>query len=185
MPGGYGAKWWRVSFARASRYRRIDVALSGAPVMANASGKNASRYCRAGVRHRDRDDFLRTSSSHGARNARRWLEFETESNVSGKGSIGRTGLGELCESFANFAVKSLQPQNAPRQRKEAEKEKKSGGERPDISANFASPLRTLRLRVFSRRVRQSSAREAEEEKGKSNFKAGRRRLKWKPKYVSA
>src|SRR5881296_486606 len=117
MPGGYGAKWWRVSFARASRYRRIDVALSGAPVMANASGKNASRPCRAGVRNRDRDDFLRTSSSHGARNARRWLEFETESNVSGKGSIGRTGLGELCESFANFAVKSLQPQNAPRQRK--------------------------------------------------------------------
>src|SRR3989454_6962508 len=117
MPGGYGAKWWRVSFARASRYRRIDVALSGAPVMANASGKNASRACRAGVRHSDRNDFLRTSSSHGARNARRWLEFETESNVSGKGSIGRTGLGELCESFANFAVKSLQPQNAPRQRK--------------------------------------------------------------------
>src|SRR6059058_195203 len=117
MPGGYGAKWWRVSFARASRYRRIDVALSGAPVMANASGKNASRPCRAGVRNRHRDDFLRTSSSHGARNARRWLEFETESNVSGKGSIGRTGLGELCESFANFAVKSLQPQNAPRQRK--------------------------------------------------------------------
>src|SRR5437899_6684684 len=117
MPGGYGAKWWRVSFARASRYHRIDVALSGAPVMANASGKNASRPCRAGVRNRDRDDFLRTSSSHGARNARRWLEFETESNVSGKGSIGRTGLGELCESFANFAVKSLQPQSAPRQRK--------------------------------------------------------------------
>src|SRR5207302_5006496 len=117
MPGGYGAKWWRVSFARASRYRRIDVALSGAPVMANASGKNASRPCRAGVRNRDRDDFLRTSSSHGARNARRWLEFETESNVSRKGSIGRTGLCELCESFANFAVKSLQPQNAPRQRK--------------------------------------------------------------------
>src|SRR5205823_5033679 len=26
-------------------------------------------------------------------------------------------LGELCESFANFAVKSLQPQSAPRQRK--------------------------------------------------------------------
>src|SRR5438309_2068275 len=117
MPGGYGAEWRRVSFARASRYRRIDVALSGAPVMANASGKNASRACRAGVRHSDRDDFLRTSSSHGARNARRWLEFETESNVSGKGSIGRTGLGELCESFANFAVKSLQPENAPRQRK--------------------------------------------------------------------
>src|SRR6266704_362599 len=117
MPGGYGAKWWRVSFARASRYRRIDVALSGAPVMANASGKNASRACRAGVRHSDRNDFLRTSSSHGARNARRWLEFETESNVSGKGSIGRTGLGELCEFFANFAVKSLQPQSAPRQRK--------------------------------------------------------------------
>src|SRR5207253_3141688 len=117
MPGGYGAEWRRVSFARASRYRRIDVALSGAPVMANASGKNASRPCRAGVRNRDRDDFLRTSSSHGARNARRWLAFETESNVSGKGSIGRTGLGELCESFANFAVKSLQPQNAPRQRK--------------------------------------------------------------------
>src|SRR3989449_7960131 len=117
MPGGYGAKWWRVSFARASRYRRIDVALSGAPVMANAAGKNASRPCRAGVRNRDRDDFLRTSSSHGARNARRWLEFETESNVSGKGSIGRTGLGELCEFFANFAVKSLQPQSAPRQRK--------------------------------------------------------------------
>src|SRR5205807_410200 len=117
MPGGYGAKWWRVSFARASRYRRIDVALSGAPVNANASGKNASRPCRAGVRNRHRDDFLRTSSSHGARNARRWLEFETESNVSGKGSIGRTGLGELCEFFANFAVKSLQPQSAPRQRK--------------------------------------------------------------------
>src|SRR5436305_5678051 len=117
MPGGYGAKWWRVSFARASRYRRIDVALSGAPVMANASGKNASRPCRAGVRHRDRDDFLRTSSSHGARNARRWLEFETESNVSGKGSIGGAGLSELCESFANFAVTSLQPQSAPRQRK--------------------------------------------------------------------
>src|SRR5436309_8272640 len=117
MPGGYGDKWWRVSFAMASRYRRIDVALSGAPVMANASGKNASRPCRAGVRNRDRDDSLRTSSSHGARNARRWLEFETESNVSGKGSIGRTGLGELCEFFANFAVKSLQPQSAPRQRK--------------------------------------------------------------------
>src|SRR5437868_5909084 len=122
MPGGYGAKWWRVSFARASRYRRIDVALSGAPVMANASGKNASRACRAGVRHSDRNDFLRTSSSHGARNARRWLEFETESNVSGKGSIGRTGLGELCEFFANFAVKSLQPQSAPRQRKERREE---------------------------------------------------------------
>src|SRR5213080_1652334 len=127
MPGGYGAKWWRVSFARASRYRRIDVALSGAPVMANASGKNASRACRAGVRHSDRNDFLRTSSSHGARDARRWLEFETESNVSGKGSIGRTGLGELCEFFANFAVKSLQPQSAPRQRKEARKRRRAVG----------------------------------------------------------
>src|SRR5437773_8055114 len=157
MPGGYGAKWWRVSFARASRYRRIDVALSGAPVMANASGKNASRPCRAGVRNRDRDDFLRTSSSHGARNARRWLEFETESNVSGKGSIGRTGLGELCESFANFAVKSLQPQNAPRQRKEAEKEKKSGRERREISANIERHLRTLRLRVVNRRMAKVKA----------------------------
>src|SRR5712691_2366853 len=117
MPGGYGAKWWRVSFARASRYRRIDVALSGAPVMANASGKNASRACRAGVRDRNRNDFLRTSGSHGARDARRWLEFETESNVSGKGCIGGAGLSDLCESFANFAVKSLQPQSAPRQRK--------------------------------------------------------------------
>src|SRR5207237_10638045 len=102
MPGGYGAKWWRVSFARASRYRRIDVALSGAPVMANASGKNASRACRAGVRHSDRDDFLRTSSSHGARNAPSRLEFDTESNVRGTGSIGITGLVELCESFAHF-----------------------------------------------------------------------------------
>src|SRR5436853_6295686 len=99
MPGGYGAKWWRVSFARASRYRRIDVALSGAPVMANASGKNASRPCRAGVRNRERDDFLRTSSSHGARNARRWLEVEAESQDRGKGGLGSTGVGELWESF--------------------------------------------------------------------------------------
>src|SRR5438105_11497043 len=166
MPGGYGAEWRRVSFARASRYRRIDVALSGAPVMANASGKNASRACRAGVRHSDRNDFLRTSSSHGARNARRWLEFETESNVSGKGSIGRTGLGELCEFFANFAVKSLQPQSAPRRRKEAEKEKKSGGERPEIAEKIEKSVRSVRLRDVNRRERQGSAIDAGEEAAK-------------------
>src|SRR5690242_9787039 len=95
MPGGHGSEWGRVPLAGHSRDRRINFAMSDAPGLANAAGENASGTCRAGIRNRDWDNFLWTSRSHGARYAGRWLEFKTESNAGGKGSV------DFSANFAN------------------------------------------------------------------------------------